>query len=846
MPIDPKMAADIVDFLTLSDQHHAELKAKRGFNDVTIAKLKFRSVGPELKGVPFIEALPDDVKDQLTIKQNILMPYFNAESDVVGIGMHKCFMKESGAQLYIPWPIIEKDSHGIWVIAEGEFKAAASAQLGVPAIAVAGISKFVRGNFAKLSSTLASLKPKATIICFDNEIKDDPRLKNYKPDFTKRYDSQFYAFINGSLIEKEFGKGSSFIATLPLSMAIEGKADIDGCLSIGMTSEDYRKVLTSALTPYEYKKEWRNLPRSHQSFLARRQDKFFYSGPISEKYDAYYFSKKKTKDDGVELETKDLKISNFTIEVVHTTYGDTGTERLIRFRSPYGNSKAVTLTPDVMASRSNFMKFLYEHGDYTYSGPESCLPDIWNYIFMNQSGILITKTDYFGFNEEHNMWVFGDGIYKDGKFHPVDENGICEAGNEGFKILDRVNTEIIPPKLCKEHPGFELAEIFDNLARISSKQFAKKMLAWILGVFIGPEIIAKYGVYPQMFFYGTFASGKSTLAEMAMAMLGSVGAKGHPMDSSSKVGLTRVASRYSVLPAWFEESRNTADGTASKNTLFRSFYDRSTILKGSKRHGEIIASTPKANCIISGEEYPADAATISRCLLMHVDKQKHKKTGSADAFNWLMLNKSMFSYFGHSILLNRGYWWKQVEERIDAYIEGLKEEKKISSRNRMHSAIIAGISSAMLGDDEESVEEVFNEAMAEEGRVAGTQALNVFWQDVYTMVSEQKIRSQFYEVSDYAGAKAVRLNINTLYGAWETIFKSIRREHPIARDAILESVKHEPYYIDYKQMRIGDTRPICLLLKLSETETPPALFNAIMLKDNKLISSPAFGMVTDE
>lgn len=840
MSITAAMAQSIVDNLSLLEADRIELKTKRGFNDSYIDLLKFRSIGPHLKEDEFIKSLPKKVFDALTTADNILIPYFNKDGSVYSVRPHKYGIAENKSYPYIPWPIIA-DSHAKWIITEGEFKAVAAIAYGYPCIAVPGISSFVKDGFAELKELIHSLLPQGVIICFDNEIKDNPAFKNYKPSFTKRYDSQFYAYVQAYLIERDLGKGFAGIATLPLSQAIEGKVDIDGLLSSGYKKEEFDKIITLAQTPDDYRKDWYALPKSHQSYLQRRLDRYFYPGPISENFDCYYYKSSKSKKDEEIKETSNVKISNFVIKVIHTMHGNAGVERQVYLKSPYGNSAPCVITPSIMSSQSTFLDFIYAQGDFSFNGQENAFKEMWKWIFLAQDGTFITKLDAYGYSPLHKLWAFGNGVYKDEVFYPADESGIVFIKEEGFKLLDIGDTDLPAPSLALDDPGFGVQDILRHLTAVTDKITAKKIISWALGIFFGDMLVEKYGdPYPQLFFHGMYGSGKSTMAEMTMAFFGSHESKGFTLDSSTKVGLTRVASRYSMLPNWFEESRNSIEGTAAKNSLFRSFYDRSTIVKGTKKQGEIRGIKATANCIISGEEYPNDAATISRCLLIHIDKKNHSRAKSKESFDWLMANKSLFSYIGHSILLNKKFWWDKVEKNVEGYISSLKEDSKISARNRTHNSIIAGIADTFFGDDEDFTTAVYTSAKSEEFTLTTSQSINVFWDDIYTLVSEHKIKQRYYEIFTKDDLKYIKINWAPLYGVWEQHFKNIRKEFPISKTSLLDALKHESYFMDYKQISFAGAKPFCIVLKFNKTDTPEQLLSSIIASEKDSIVSPAY------
>lgn len=117
------------------------------------------------------------------------------------------------------------------LITEGEFKAAALLQCGIPALGLPGIHSVRNVPFRRhLIEVLKRFGITDVVICFDNEIKDDPDLPNYKADEWARVDTIVYARYTAATLYRE-GIKSTKIANLPDEWRRDGKADWDGALA---------------------------------------------------------------------------------------------------------------------------------------------------------------------------------------------------------------------------------------------------------------------------------------------------------------------------------------------------------------------------------------------------------------------------------------------------------------------------------------------------------------------------------------------------------------------------------------------------------------------------------------
>lgn len=789
-----EIMAGLTAHLPLKPHHREALKLKRGFTDEVIDSLKIKSLGAHVDdSLPEFFSAPKDWKGMLQ-QDNILIPYLDEEGTVYHARPHKLGFPKEGHQIYVPFQYIGSDFSRI-VIAESEFKAVASCLMGVPAIGIPGISSFAKKNFGKLMELLTKMKTKQVVICFDNEIKNDPHLPNFKPDYTKRYDAEFYSFIMAVLLGKSFHVS---VAVLPIKYAVDGKIDIDGFLAGGHPHEEYKSCIDNAKDPYEYKR-WLNLPKPHLSFFERRIDRHFYRGPVEEKNECYFFK----KEDG------DKKLTNFVIEVMHTMETPVGLERYCRFKSNYGDSAPKIMTPEIMSSKQAFTKFCYESGDYQFHGNDDQLKRIWDYIFMHQTGKTIQKLKTYGYNVEFGAWFFNNGAYAADAYYPADEEGVVWINDIGFKLHDmkEFDTPNLDPGV---YEGITLQSILSRLSEITGENQAKVILAWTVGAFFMPEILHNYEIYPFFFIHGKTGQGKTTITNWISNFFG-FEQKGFPFSASSTVGIQRVTSVMSMIPVWLEEYRNTDDKIGQKNTFLRGIYDRTTVLKGTIKEDEIKTYKARSTVILSGEEHPKDSALNSRCIMFQPDKHN----GISQAYLWMETNKRYFNSIGHQLLTSKKMLWPKIKSAIDEYQKDFNEDmSSVSNRIKKINSIIAGISDVLLGQSSNFTMFIGAEAQKTEGKRVEEQALNVFFQDICDLYGTGQIHFKFLDkaFNQETGKDEWRLYYGGLYSIWEQKFKGLRNDLPIGKTSILNHLRTEKYFIDYRQIRMDGILKRCVIL----------------------------------
>ena len=144
---------------------------------------------------------------------------------------------ECAAEVFVPLGTAELVAlnDGRCILTEGEFKAIAGAQAGVPIIAAPGVSFIRNPEFRrKLEAALDRLGVTDLAVIFDNEVKNDPAFpKRYKPDPWNQWDTQVYAEYTLRELRPWAARngGTIRVGALPDALRTEGKADFDGILA---------------------------------------------------------------------------------------------------------------------------------------------------------------------------------------------------------------------------------------------------------------------------------------------------------------------------------------------------------------------------------------------------------------------------------------------------------------------------------------------------------------------------------------------------------------------------------------------------------------------------------------
>lgn len=798
---DQSICQRLIADLTLSNSDRESLKKDRGFTDHVIDKLKFRSCDKSYLSTHTNELsyIKNTEFENGISYGRIIIPFFKSDGSVYYIRPHKAGIKGLGSQVYVPYPF-DPDMFvkpKVLVITEGEFKAVASCMMGVPAIAVPGISSFVKEKLPTLVSILREINPRKIVICFDKEIKDDPNLPKYKSDFTKRYDTEFYSIVLAYQLTKELTPLQAKIGPLKKEWMVEGKIDIDGFLASGRNPELYRECIKNALDPYEYQKSL-ELSKIHNAFLNRRRDRFFYCGPIIRSFNQYYYRKKDSK----------VQLTNFVIRITNNIQTTDEVVRICQLISDYGESVPFQLKSEHMSSKQSFIKKCYSLGDFEYLGDDNQLRTLWTFVFKHQNGREVFELDFYGYSPEINHWIFEKGAFNNetGQYIPIDDDGIIWIDDIGYKLPDFADTGLKAPNIPKpdDKSNLDLVEIHERLSlaiqggdpRSSQRMFGRLVLGWVIACIFMPELLA--GVardgFPFLFLYGRAASGKTTLAGWINSFFGMSMSKGVQM-SSTKVGIQLACSRYSMIPLWLDEYRNT-DKTMDKNDLFRNIYDRSMAIKGTRVQGKARQYPVRSTLMVSGEEYPNDHALNTRCVTVPLF---FKRVEISEHFEWVEQNKEKFPQVLSNIFKKKHKIYPELALKVKRIMQKYMGEG-IMNRVAKNFAIINATADYFLGVNEEFDTFILEHIKEFEKARSSEMSINVFFEDLTNSLINNETECTFACVDEmkrgeFAGREVLYVNLKSAYAAWETRTKKFRNDVPMKFDVVEKWIKTSDFYL---------------------------------------------------
>jgi len=788
--------------VSLRDEHRAELKKKRGFTDSIIDELRFVSAGPDCKhslevlrtefseedlvasGI-FVRVNNNLVINQQLLEDRVIIPYIDPDGNPYHLKPHKLGFKGLDSQVYCSYLLKLRPQH--IVITEGEFKAAALYQWGIPAVAVPGTANFIGKNFERLVTLLTRFGVKRVTVIFDNEIKDNPSFPNFKERIEKRYDTQSRAYIlayklNQNGIETNIGN-------LPDEWREQGKVDFDMALAQGRSKKEIEIVIRRALLPKEYLD---SLAEEAKKIVRRNVNKHFFKSPVSREFNKYVI--KRTKTGG---ETWDETISNFVIDIKSSFFTPEGVVRNVEFVNEHGEkSGTFPLDPGEMAGLNEFKKFCFSKGNYVFEGDTKDLLHIWKLEFSRDSGELIYMPDRIG-KVEKGLWLFGNLAIKDGTVYRPDNDGIVWIDGKGYKPQ---SLQIGPRGEAMEDaiPGLYDKDVdIDLIARTLFQSVggytAYMGIGWVVATIFSEDIFAKYKCLPILWPHGKRESGKSTFARWLMNFFG-VETEGIGLNKTTTQNfIARILSYRSSLGVWFDEYRNEAEVT-NRDGFFRSAYNRQLSGKGTATAFQAKGFVVNATLVISGEELPRDNGLFTRCIPLQISSNRRDRT----VYETVNRLTSKFSGFTYHLLLNYDRYRDKILENIAALKDALVQ-LDVSDRTAENWAICAGAFEATVFEDDGFIAWV--EKACQEIKRTGEEEhmLNQFWEDLNYLYSRRELNSQHFRVE----GDVLYVWFNGCYDSWCIHFRKKTGREPFDKQSIQKYLEDEKYYLGRELKRMG-------------------------------------------
>ena len=321
------------------------------------------------------------------------------------------------------------------------------------------------------------------------------------------------------------------------------------------------------------------------------------------------------------------EISNFIMIPLYLIRDGASASRVFILRNIMGFEVRIEFSIEEMTVLQKFRNRIEREVNFMWYGTSAKFNKLRGILYNNME--VITKISTLGW-QKIGFFAFGNGIILDGKWHPVNEEGIVRLGNPlgsfylpAFSKMNEDNSE----KFLFEQKFIHLPE-----SKVRFLQFATQMrlvygdnaiigTCFIVVCLFRDIIISHRREFPTLFLFGPKGTGKTAFGELLQSVFVYNG--DHPnLRTSTMPSLATVLSQAEDAIMHLDEYKNDID--VEKIELLKGLWDcqgRSKLdIETRKREQSKVLS----GVIVSGQEKPTvDIALYSRQCVLPFHKDTH-------------------------------------------------------------------------------------------------------------------------------------------------------------------------------------------------------------------------------
>ena len=513
-----------------------------------------------------------------------------------------------------------------------------------------------------------------------------------------------------------------------------------------------------------------------------------------------------TKDDGAK------KITNFTIDFPRQYIYEKDGEQLIEREFILTNETGEISLPhiiksDQLVTLKRFQAWLMDCGYFELlQGSDPVLSNLRQYIHKREARRNVFLLQQIGYIKSEDIFLFGNALVDNqGRIIPCDNDGIVwQYETRGFKALKQ-DENISLPTVEKGVYDQKYSNLVDEITTLLIQNYGTESISlaigWLRATLFSDIIFKRFGKFPLLFIYGPTESGKTTLVELILNLIGIDDPSPIIFSDSTKPGLYKSFEYNSNLPVWMDE--HTIKKPSDQKEIeryyptFRGVYNRT----GRKLAIDASIGTRTApirsTLMISGENLPSADSVRNRCIIIELSKK-----GRDDNIFPVIINKlERFSEILHQWIRERMDvdFCKSKLQRIVQITVRLKKEG-ISSRTAENYAISAAFAEDLFLDHKAS--DFFfpawltREASEKRTRMEAETIINCFNRDLSIIYTRKDYITQAYFRANKSHKKLYFWGTG-LFEAWMSYRARERHDYSIncTYHEWMDLLREENYFI---------------------------------------------------
>ena len=358
--------------------------------------------------------------------------------------------------------------------------------------------------------------------------------------------------------------------------------------------------------------------------------------------------------------------SNFTMEPLYHIASDKSSSRVFRFKNTDGFVSEIELQQEELISLAKFQKRIESRGNFVWLVQVNQLNRLKEYLYA------ITETAYevdkMGWHAEERFYAFGNGIFKDGSWYPVDKLGMVNLGDDKYYLpaFSRVYANDF------EAFNFERRFIHRTRNSIALRPFLEKMVdvfgdnamisfCYLLATLFLDVVKRRTKDFPLLNIFGEPGSGKTQLGNTLMSFF-----LVEP-DPPSLLVATRAALNDQLAESvnaltHIDEYLNDIDNRIIQflKNVFGGSGQKKKDMDGDKR-----AKITKVNCglILSGQDKPTkDIALFTRVIFLQFSRTDFSPAEQERFDEFRAIFRSGLTHLTLQLLALRDVFEKQFAE----------------------------------------------------------------------------------------------------------------------------------------------------------------------------------------
>ncbi len=332
----------------------------------------------------------------------------------------------------------------------------------------------------------------------------------------------------------------------------------------------------------------------------------------------YYFVDRKSDDNR-------RQVSNFFLRPLFHIESSINAKRTYEVTNEFGIVKVIEIAQKELNMLSGFRLKIESLGNFWWNGSEADLNRLKVWLYANTESC--TEITQLGWQPD-SFFAWGNGIFADGEFKPIDDIGIVKHKNKSYYLPARSRI------FERESNLFTFEKNFSHMeGNITMTEYMRKFTAvhgdngkiafcFLIACLFRDVIVHKFRVFPLLNMFGPKGSGKSGAAESLIQFFGKL-AESPNLFSITKAAMGEHIAAASNALCVLDEYRNDLD--VEKREILKSIWGgtgrtRMNMDKDKKRE----TTSVDQGVIVTGQQMAdADPALLSRFIFLSFTDDTH-------------------------------------------------------------------------------------------------------------------------------------------------------------------------------------------------------------------------------